>query len=164
MALIKAARAAPAATGDGPQIDRLGGSIETNNQHFLTGKASPIRGRDWWAREAEREGFDWRGVLSLALDIIETRMPDTFESDFERACRQADWRHRQSRPTRRITTLRVPQTTIEAVLQCVRERGLNALREPANQIHLRAIDKDHAAKKLLNERIAKLSAGAAHAA
>ena len=27
-----------------------------------------------------------------------------------------------------------PQTTIEAVMYCVRERGLAALREPANQL------------------------------
>ena len=47
-----------------------------------------------------------------------------------------------------------PQTTIEAVMHCVRERGLSALREPANQQRL--ITCDDAARAEVNRRIAKL--------
>jgi hypothetical protein len=47
-----------------------------------------------------------------------------------------------------------PQTTIEAVMYCVRERGLEALREPANQQRLTTFD--GAARAQVNRRIAKL--------
>lgn len=52
---------------------------------------------------------------------------------------------------------RTPQTTIEAVMYCVRERGLAALREPANQQRL--ITFDDAARSEVNRRIAKLEKG-----
>jgi hypothetical protein len=47
-----------------------------------------------------------------------------------------------------------PQTSIEAVMYCVRERGLAALREPANRQRLRTLD--DAARAEVNRRIAKL--------
>jgi hypothetical protein len=47
-----------------------------------------------------------------------------------------------------------PQTTIEAVLYSVRERGLAALREPSNQQRLMTFD--DAARAEVNRRIAKL--------
>jgi hypothetical protein len=47
-----------------------------------------------------------------------------------------------------------PQTTIEAVMYCVRERGLAALREPANQQRLMTLD--DAGRAEVNRRIAKL--------
>jgi hypothetical protein len=47
-----------------------------------------------------------------------------------------------------------PQSTIEAVLYCVRERGLAALTEPANVARLEGFDE--AAREQLNRRIAKL--------
>jgi hypothetical protein len=47
-----------------------------------------------------------------------------------------------------------PQTTIEAVIYCVRERGLAALREPSNQQRLMTFD--DAARAEVNRRIAKL--------
>jgi len=50
-----------------------------------------------------------------------------------------------------------PQTTIEAVLHCVRERGLAALREPANQQRLLTFDE--VARAQVNRRIAKLEEG-----
>jgi hypothetical protein len=46
-----------------------------------------------------------------------------------------------------------PQTVVEAVWYCVRERGLAALREPANLQRLATFDS--AARAQLNERIAK---------
>jgi hypothetical protein len=50
-----------------------------------------------------------------------------------------------------------PQSTIEAVLYCVRERGLAALREPINLERL--VRCDGAARAQINERIAKLEKG-----
>jgi hypothetical protein len=47
-----------------------------------------------------------------------------------------------------------PQTTIEAVMYCVRERGVAALLEPANQQRL--LTCDAAARAEINTRIAKL--------
>jgi hypothetical protein len=49
-----------------------------------------------------------------------------------------------------------PQISIEAVMWCVRERGLKALKEPANEGRLRRCDA--AAKAQINERIEKLLA------
>jgi hypothetical protein len=51
----------------------------------------------------------------------------------------------------------IPQVTIEAVLYCVRERGLAALQEPANLERLSRCDE--AARAQINERIAKLEKG-----
>jgi hypothetical protein len=50
-----------------------------------------------------------------------------------------------------------PQVTTEAVLYCVRERGLAALKEPANLERLSRCDE--AARAQINERIAKLEKG-----
>jgi hypothetical protein len=50
-----------------------------------------------------------------------------------------------------------PQVTIEAVLYCVRERGLAVLKEPANLERLSRCDE--AARAQINERIAKLEKG-----
>jgi hypothetical protein len=49
------------------------------------------------------------------------------------------------------------QATIEAVMYCVRERGLAALREPANQQRL--VRCDDAARAEVNRRIAKIEEG-----
>lgn len=50
-----------------------------------------------------------------------------------------------------------PQVTIEAVLYCVRECGLAALKEPANLERLSRCDE--AARAQINDRIAKLEKG-----
>ena len=47
-----------------------------------------------------------------------------------------------------------PLTTVEAVIYCVRKRGLAALRESANQQRLMTFD--NAARAEVNRRIAKL--------
>lgn len=54
----------------------------------------------------------------------------------------------QPRPT--------PQTVVEAILYCVRARGVAALKEPANIERLSRCDE--AATKEINERIAKMLA------
>lgn len=48
------------------------------------------------------------------------------------------------------------QTTVEAIIHCVRERGLGALKEPANFERLSCCDE--AAKTEINRRIASLIA------
>jgi hypothetical protein len=126
-----------------------------NNDFFL--KQPSHRERDWWAREAERSGFDWPAVMELALEIIEATM---FESSFERACRFAE--QQAPRPTPAKPQPRpTPQTTIEAVWYCVRQRGVAALKDPANQRRLQTFDA--AARAELNRRIERLKAEAAHA-
>jgi hypothetical protein len=55
-------------------------------------------------------------------------------------------------PKRRPT----PQVTIEAILHCVRERGISALREPANVERLKGCDE--AARAEIDRRIVKLKA------
>jgi len=55
----------------------------------------------------------------------------------------------RSRPT--------PQSTIEAILYCVRERGLAALKEPANLERLARCD--DAARAQINDRIARSQKG-----
>jgi len=47
-----------------------------------------------------------------------------------------------------------PQTTIEAIMYCVRERGLAAMKESANQERLSRCDA--AARQQINERIERL--------
>jgi hypothetical protein len=49
-----------------------------------------------------------------------------------------------------------PQTTIEAIMHSVRERGLGSLKEPANIERL--VRCDQAAKEQIDRRIAKLVA------
>lgn len=53
------------------------------------------------------------------------------------------------------STRPTPQVTIEAIMLCVRERGLGALQEPANLERLERCDE--AARQQINQRIAKLS-------
>ncbi len=52
--------------------------------------------------------------------------------------------------------LSTPQSVIEAIMYCVRERGLATLEEPANLQRLRIFDDP--AKAQLSERIEKLQA------
>jgi hypothetical protein len=51
-----------------------------------------------------------------------------------------------------------PQTTIEAIMWCVRERGIGVLQEPVNQERLARCDA--VARQQINTRIEKLSGGA----
>jgi hypothetical protein len=48
-----------------------------------------------------------------------------------------------------------PQVTIEAIMYCVRERGVAALAEPSNKERLKTCDA--AAKRQIRERIARLT-------
>ena len=68
---------------------------------------------------------------------------------------RADARRREADGTSAMNTAATrptPRTTIEAILWCVRERGVEALREPANIERL--LRCDSAARAEINERIA----------
>ena len=54
-----------------------------------------------------------------------------------------------------------PQTTIEAVMHSVRERGVAALKEPSNVARLRTCDAS--ARAQINARMARLSEDRRHA-
>ncbi len=69
--------------------------------------------------------------------------------------RQAKSSERQM-PTLFNDHLRTPQTTIEAIMYAVRERGAAALREPTNIERLTGCDQE--ARDEINNRIARLVA------
>jgi hypothetical protein len=119
---------------------------ERNDEYFLA-KLS-LRGRDWWRAEAERLHIDWSAVVDLALDIIRSHC---FESPFMRACREDD-EQRKADPPCRPAPRPTPQTTVEAILYCVRERGPAVLKEPGNIERLRRCDK--AARAEIDRRMA----------
>jgi hypothetical protein len=70
-------------------------------------------------------------------------------------CRTADEQRRREPPPK-PKPRPTPQTSIEAVMWCIRERGIGALKEPKNVDRLN--DFDAAARSQMNERIAKLDA------
>jgi hypothetical protein len=75
--------------------------------------------------------------------------------NFCRTCREFDRKVAAAqRQSARIEEGRTPQVTIEAVMFCVRQRGISALREPANVERLRRCDER--AKAEINERIDRL--------
>ena len=55
---------------------------------------------------------------------------------------------------RALNTSSTPQTTVEAIMVAVRERGLAALEEAANVERL--VRCDHVARRQINERITRL--------
>ena len=66
-------------------------------------------------------------------------------------CREVD-RKAAERRCRPVNNRRpTPKTVIEAIMYCVRARGLDALKEPANLDRLRACDERAHAE--INERI-----------
>jgi hypothetical protein len=73
MLSVNAARAAPAATGHGPQItDRLGGAIgiprSTDRPDAATN--ATVHDREWWRAKARCAGSDWPGVLALHAAVV----------------------------------------------------------------------------------------------
>jgi hypothetical protein len=90
---------------------------------------------------AGRSNIVWSDKDNDEIKRVQRLMsPDV---SFERALAEVNARRR---PT--------PQRTIEAILHCVRERGIAALKEPANIERLLRCDAD--AKAQINHRIAKL--------
>jgi hypothetical protein len=128
------------------------------------GVAPPVRDRDWWQLEAVRLGSDWTGTMRLRSSVAPIVACDTCgltpcaDPSFCHVCREADRRQARQWPARipknwdnmPIDALwsvlndpkhrPTPQTTIEAMIHCVRERGVAALKEPNNIERLRRCD------------------------
>ena len=101
--------------------------------------------REWWQREGRHCGFDWEGLIALHLDVLQRL--ELIEAD---VCDCA----RPTKPNQQTKPRPTPQTTIEAILYCVRERGPKALHEPDNVERLARCDK--AALAQIDTRIANL--------
>jgi hypothetical protein len=120
-------------------------------------RATAYRGRRWWQKESRRVGSDWNGLMNLRASIapfvceICGRAPCPSFS-FCWQCREAD--RRVDRRPRIAEPWPTPQTTIEAILHCVRKRGPGALEEPENIARLSTCDE--AALAEIDRRIAKL--------
>jgi hypothetical protein len=104
--------------------------------------------REWWRAEARRCGFDWEGLIALHLDALQRLQ--LIEADVCDCVRPKPTQQTKPKPKPRPT----PQTTIEAILCCLRERGPNALHEPENIERFRQCDT--AAIAQINTRMAKL--------
>jgi hypothetical protein len=119
---------------------------------------------------AYRPAISWRkllilqrSALSRAWDIAfpqhdfgTGRLRQYSPNSFERSCSRAE-ADRARGGYRPVPARETPEVTVEAILHCVRERGLPALKEPVNIERL--LRCDEAAKEQIDERIAKLIAG-----
>jgi hypothetical protein len=124
--------------------------------------------RRWWAVEARRIDTDWSTILrqhSAAIENALLHMPVTCDTcgwtpcanvSFCHASRIADARlARQRQQWQHLNSRRpAPESTVQAILHCVRERGVRALKEPANIERLRRCDAAAMAK--IDARLAKL--------
>jgi hypothetical protein len=119
-----------------------------NNAYFLTG--SPHR-----TTEAARDRRAIEAELDELVEIITDRVLSVIAPLIATQCSlcQADEAQRQppARPQPRPAS---HSTTIEAIIHCVRERGLGALEEPANIKRL--LRCDATAKEQINRRIAAM--------
>jgi hypothetical protein len=77
------------------------------------------------------------------------KRPDPIRHDWESTSVDALWHLFNSQR-------QTPQTTMEAIIHCVRARGVAALKEPANLERLKSCDA--AARTEINRRIARLIA------
>ena len=104
------------------------------------------------AEQRRRSRISWRKVLLLhrgpLLEAWEWCFPRHSIIDL---CLKNRAVMSKPQPTPRPT----PQVVIEAIMLCVRERGLGALQESANLERLERCDE--AARQQINQRIAKLS-------
>jgi hypothetical protein len=83
-------------------------------------------------------------------DLVPATRGDSFEALVERLAKENKACAKPVRSENRPTS----QTTIEAILHCIRVRGIKALKEPANVKRLRRFDA--AAKAQIDSRIKKL--------
>ena len=116
------------------------------------------KSREWWRRESARLGSDWNGIRELRASVAPLTCDvcgsaPCVNPSFCAACSLADQQRREL-SQRGIEHRRTPQTTIEAIIHCVRERGLAALEEAANVERL--VRCDQVARRQINERITRL--------
>jgi hypothetical protein len=132
----------------------LGKATVTNG----SGDTRTAKSREWWRHEAGRLGSDWNAIMELRASVAPLTCDvcgsaPCVNPSFCAACSLAD-QQRRGLPQRGIEHRRTPQTTIEAIIHCVRERGLAALEEPANVERLDRCDRT--ARAQINERITRL--------
>jgi hypothetical protein len=101
------------------------------------------------SREAAIEYHKQRGGRAAAVEIEPDRLARLhrlMERNVHLDRAWAELNNLDARPT--------PQVTVEAIMYCVRERGLDALKEPAN---IERLSRCHEpAKAQINKRIARL--------
>jgi hypothetical protein len=122
--------------------------------------ATTTKSREWWRHEAARLGCDWNAVMELRVSVAPLTCgvcgaaPCTNPS-FCAACRLAD--QQQPRLAQREVYRPTPQATVEAILHCVKARGLSALQEAANLERLGRCDAAVLAQ--IDKRMAKIRRG-----
>jgi hypothetical protein len=159
MLSVNAERAAPAATGRDPQaIDRHGGAINLPNNTASTGPA-----RVGWPGILHDIGELWSEIEMLWSEIDALRTTRAacemcgsapcVNPSFCETCRRIEQEQPLQPPTASAPRP-TPQTTIEALMHSVRERGLDALNEPNNLERLSRCDENALAE--INRRLKKL--------
>jgi hypothetical protein len=104
---------------------------QVTSKEEITPDPGPARDRAFWAAEAKRCGSDWAGVFGLHLAVLHRLRGEHDESRnslLARADEPVAACARRRQPVRST-----PDSTIEAVMVAVRERGTAALEEPAIQ-------------------------------
>jgi hypothetical protein len=104
---------------------------------------------DQLQRDAERSGL----VAEFGQDAVQQILANAFAPYRDRQEQTADQQQVSLEP-KQTQRRRTPQVTVEAVLHCVRIRGIGALQEPANVDRLARCD--DAAQAEIMRRIAKL--------
>jgi hypothetical protein len=141
--------------GRGPQLavqfDGTNGASPTTLPSDLTDD-SP-HDRDSWRYEAQVDGSDWNGMVPLWwIASTPCRHCGLTPLDSEPELPDPPPTPARQPPAAR----RTPQTTVEAIMFAVGERGAAALREPANVARLR--DCDDAARREIDARVSLLEA------
>jgi hypothetical protein len=111
------------------------------------GCMSPSCWSTWPRHAAALVGATQAFARKVDREIGQRRLPPGIPPGWDRISLDALWAL-LNRPRR------TPQTTIEAILICVRERGLKALEERANIERLSCCDES--ARAQINDRIARL--------
>jgi hypothetical protein len=123
-------------TGDCPSLSPTDSTATDNPVHH---------DREWWATESRRQGTDWGSLGQAAIAVVVglmQRVDDelgrhSFEIGVERLAKEKlAKQNKVAKPQPRPT----PQVTIEAIMLAVRERGIDALKEPAIQDRLQSCD------------------------
>jgi hypothetical protein len=99
--------------------------------------------------EASQMGLD--EAIADLVPAFEKLRSEGFDELVERPARENKVRRKRERPQCRPT----PEVVVEAMLICVRERGVAALKEPINKARLKTFDS--AARAELQRRLAKLA-------
>jgi hypothetical protein len=111
-------------------------------------EAEALHDLAWWAAERESAGTDWHTLLLDTVRALRLVAPcDVCECEpcptpsFCHFAREADAKRARERPQVRKPQPRpTPQSTIEAIKQSVRDRGIAVLKESATRDRLSQCD------------------------